>query len=189
VQSWGVRSPCFGQFRPLHIIAERRKVKLNIKKVSFRDINRISPLIAKFRAELQGLRAAEADEDIESAREEFAKYIDNSYPIFAYKEGSEFLGYLVCRIDHEVVWVESLYVLKEHRRRGIASKLFKDAEELAVSYGNETLYNNVHPNNNGMIEFLSKKGYNVLNLIEIRKKRKDDVISEQIQIRDNIFDY
>lgn len=36
-------------------------------------------------------------------------------------------------------------------------------EALAASYGEKTLYFNVHPNNHGMIGFLRRHGYTVLN--------------------------
>ena len=50
--------------------------------------------------------------------------------------------------------------------------MFKKAEELAADYGDETVFNYVHPNNEAMIGFLRKHGYRVLNLIEMRKPYK-----------------
>ena len=162
---------------------------MNIKNVTIANIGAIAPLIAKFRVELLGLKSVQSSEDVESAKEEFESYIKSQYPIYVYQENGEFLGYLVCRVDGDVVWVESLFVLKEHRRRGIAAALFAVAEELAKSHGNDTLYNYVHPNNDGMISFLSNRGYNVLNLIEVRKKYEDEKTTEKIQVRNNFFDY
>lgn len=153
------------------------------------DINNISPLIAKFRVELSSYKNIQSEENLEDAKEEFEDYIKADYPIYAYKEGSDYLGYLVCRIDNSVVWVESLFVLKEHRRRGIATALFNTAEELSKSYGNDTLYNYVHPNNDDMITFLGRRGYDVLNLIEIRKKYEGEKVSERIRVRNNVFEY
>ena len=56
-------------------------------------------------------------------------------------------------IDEPCVWVESIFVVKEYRRKRISSALFEKAEEIAKAYGEETVYNYVHPNNNGMIAF------------------------------------
>jgi len=67
--------------------------------------------------------------------------------------------------------------------------LYQAAEELAHSYDQPMLYNYVHPNNNAMITFLAKRGYDVLNLIEIRKKRPGELTSEKINVRNNIFNY
>ena len=106
----------------------------------------------------------------------------------ARKEGV-YCGYMVCRVDEPCVWVESIYVLPEFRRQGVATALFRKAEELAASYGEDTLYNYVHPNNNGIIEFLKSRGYTVLNLIEIRKPYTGEKLTRKIQVDENQFDY
>ena len=162
---------------------------MSIHKTNITDMDKVAPLIAKFRVELQALCYINANENIEAAKEEFVQYIDAGFPIFVYEKCGQYVGYLVCRVDIPTVWVESLYVLNEYRRTGIASELFDAAEQIAVSYGEDTMYNYVHPNNDGMIAFLKKKGYSVLNLIEIRKKHEDEIINEQITIRNNTFDY
>ena len=162
---------------------------MGIHKASATDIEHIAPLIAKFRVELRGYKNIVSEENPESAKDEFNDYLKQNYPVYFFEENDNCLGYLVCRIDSEVVWVESLFVLKEHRNRGIASALFKTAEALATAYGNDTLYNYVHPNNDDMISFLNKQGYNVLNLIEIRKRYEGEKISEQIQVGNHLFDY
>jgi ribosomal protein S18 acetylase RimI-like enzyme len=162
---------------------------MSIITASMADIDCLSPLIAKFRVELNSYKSIQSDEDLESAREEFLDYIKSNYPVFIYKKDDLNLGYLVCRVEKPIVWVESLYVLKEYRRNGIASELYDVAEQLTESYGEKTLYNYVHPNNDAMIAFLNKIGYNVLNLIEIRKQYEDEIIHEVIKIRNNEFKY
>ena len=52
--------------------------------------------------------------------------------------------------------------------------LLDKAESVAEEYGNDTLYQYVHPNNDVMLDFLKTNGYDVLNLIEIRKAYKDE---------------
>ena len=162
---------------------------MNIYVADITDIDGIAPLIAKFRVELKGYKGITYDENIEAAKAEFMEYISANFPIFIFKDEDQYLGYLVCRVDAPTVWAESIYVLEEHRRRGIASALFGEAERLAASYGEETLYNYVHPNNDGMIAFLNKKGYNVLNLIEIRKKYAGELTRERISVRNGEFNY
>ena len=66
------------------------------------------------------------------------------------------------------------------------------AEKIATSfpsYGDDTVYNYVHPNNHRMIEFLRKCGYTVLNLIEIRKPYKDEKLTQMIAVGEHEFDY
>jgi ribosomal protein S18 acetylase RimI-like enzyme len=162
---------------------------VSIIAASMADMDCLSPLIAKFRVELESYKNIQFDEDLESARKEFLDYIKYDYPIFIYKKDNLCRGYLVCRVEKPVVWVESLYVLKEYRRNGIASALYDTAEQLAVSYGEKTLYNYVHPNNDAVIAFLNKMEYNVLNLIEVRKQYENEIIHEVIKIRNNEFKY
>ena len=107
----------------------------------------------------------------------------------AVEDGGALAGYMVCRIDEPCLWVEHLYVRDEHRRRGVATLLFEKAEELARAMGEDTVYNFVHPNNRGMIEFLRAKRYTVLNMIEIRKPYPGERLTTAIPVGDAVFDY
>ena len=166
-----------------------RGKNVSIKLADANDINKVSPLIAKFRVELKAFNCHTTKEDIDAARKEFAFYINEKNPVYFCEMDGEYVGYLVCRIEKPTVWVESLFVLSEYRRLGIASALFDIAEETATFNGGDTLYNYVHPNNDAMISFLRSKGYNTLNLIEIRKQREGESTNEIITIRNNTFNY
>ena len=61
--------------------------------------------------------------------------------------------------------------------------------QIPASYGNDTVYNYVHPNNHRMIEFLRKRGYTVLNLIEIRKPYQNEKLTQTITVGEHEFDY
>lgn len=162
---------------------------MSVQIAELNELDNIAPLIAKFRVELNSLKRICSDENIQAAKEELSDYLNRKYPVFIAKKESSYIGYCVCRIDENVVWLESLYVLPEYRRTGIATKLFNTAQQLAKSYGEETLYIYVHPNNDGMIAFLRRNGYSTLNLIEIRKKYHNEAVNEQIKIGNNVFDY
>ena len=98
------------------------------------------------------------------------------------------VGYLVCRVDDGVVWAESLYVSPAYRRQRIGSSLYAEAERLADELGSEILYNWVDPNNTQIIAFLQKRGYRVLNLIELRRTRPDEEMKGKIRVGPNEFD-
>ena len=83
----------------------------------------------------------------------------------------------------------TIFVFPEYRRKGIASALFGKAEEIAASYGDDTVFNYVHPNNHRIIQFLRKRGYTVLNLIEIRKPYKGEKLTQTIAVGEHRFDY
>jgi ribosomal protein S18 acetylase RimI-like enzyme len=163
---------------------------MNLRLANIEDKEKIARLIAQFRVDLKQLKGIKSMPNIEQAKEEFKEYIEAKYPIFvAEEDNKELLGYLVCRIDNETIWAESLFVSYDARRNGIASKLYEKAEEIANKLGGSTVYNYVHPNNDKVIPFLSKRGYNVLNLIEIRKPWENEVLTQKISVGKYEYNY
>lgn len=163
---------------------------INIRAFKGKDKENITELIANFRVELDSLKGVQCEANIDNAKEEIQDYIDARYHVFvAEDEANLLVGYLVCKVDNDVVWAESLYVLPDYRRMGIASSLFDEAEVLSEKYGGDTVYNWVHPNNDKIIRFLDKRGYNVLNLIEIRKPRNGENNKQKIMVNEHEFNY
>jgi ribosomal protein S18 acetylase RimI-like enzyme len=116
--------------------------------------------------------------------------LGKGFPIFvAEDDKKKILGYLVCRVDEDVVWAESLFVSSRARRKGIGSLLYSETEHLVESIGVDTVYNWVYPNNNVIISFLRKRGYSVLNLVEIRRPRKGERLTTRVQVGEYEFDY
>lgn len=161
-----------------------------IRLAKINDEEKISWLIAQFRVESKQFKGIVATPKIDQAKEEFKEYIEAKYPIFvAENDDKELLGYLVCRIDSGAVWAESLFVSVSARGNGIASKLYKEAEKIAIELGGDTVFNWVHPNNDKIITFLSKMGYDVLNLIEIRKPWKNEMLTQKICVGNHQYNY
>lgn len=158
---------------------------LEIKQVN----DALAEMVALFRVELRSYKGIKSKPNIEAGREEIDEYLSAKFPVYAALVNGKYAGYMVCRIDSEVVWVESIFVKEEYRRHGVATALHSKAEEIAASYGDDTVYNYVHPNNHRMIEFLRKRGYTVLNLIEIRKPHKDEKLTQTIAVGEHEFDY
>jgi len=141
------------------------------------------PLVAAFRADLAALRGAQREPDPTAAAAELQEYLDKAMPMFvAERPSGEIAGYLVCRLDGETVWAESLFVAPAYRRQGVAGQLYAQAERLAVERGSDTVYNWVHPNNDSIIAFLRKRGYDVLNLLEIRKPLPDERLTTTLAV-------
>lgn len=149
----------------------------------------LAQMVAQFRVELRSYKGNVSKPNVEAGREEMEEYLAAKFPVFAAIVDGEYAGYVVCRIDNQVVWVESIFVREEYRRRGVASTLHSKAEEIAASYGNDTVYNYVHPNNHRMIAFLRKRDYTVLNLIEIRKPYQGEKLTKVIHVGEHEFDY
>jgi len=153
------------------------------------DREEVVTMIASLRVFLAKLKSIDREIDLESAADELESYLTSNFPVFVAEAPDGLAGYLVCKIDDDVVWAESIFVRPEYRRQGIASSLYVEAERLTQELGGDTLYNWVHPNNNVSISFLKKRGYNVLNLIEVRRPWKGEELSTKIQVGKNMFDY
>lgn len=158
---------------------------LNITHVN----DALAEMAALFRVELRSYKGVQSALNIEAGRMEIEEYILAEFPVFAALVNGEYAGYAVCRIDSEVVWMESIFVKEQYRRMGIAQALYGKAEEMAASYGGDTVYSYVHPNNHRMISFLRKHSYTVLNLIEIRKPHKGERLTQTIAVGEHEFDY
>ena len=161
-----------------------------LELITISEVNdALAEMVASFRVELRSYKGFVSRTNVDAGREEMQEYLTAGFPVFAAVVDGEYAGYVVCRVDSDVVWVESIYVKEEFRRHGVATALHSKAEEIAASYGDDTVYNYVHPNNHRMIDFLRKRGYTVLNLIEIRKPYKDEKLTQTIAVGEHEFDY
>jgi GNAT superfamily N-acetyltransferase len=114
-------------------------------------------------------------------------YFTENRRVFVYKIKNKMVGYSVLKIENKVVWLDWLYVDPDYHGKGVASKLFDHAEEFTIKLGNDQLYIWVHPDNHRMLKFLKKKGYDVLNLIEVKKEKS--LSNTSISILGNQFRY
>ncbi len=162
---------------------------MSIIRIDETTADRIAPLAAAFRVALRSYKGIDSDPDADAGREEILDFLSSGYPVFADQEDGEWAGYIICRIEEPCLWVEQIYVRPEFRRKGVATRLFEKAEEISGAMGEETVFNYVHPNNEGMIRFLRSKGYTVLNMIEIRKPWKGETLTTEIEVAGNVFDY
>ena len=160
-----------------------------IEKLTESELLSTAPLVAQFRATLKSFKGISAVPDEADGMAELKEYLDAGFPVYIARAGEVCCGYIVCRVDEPCVWVESIYVRPDFRRQGIGAALFGKAEELVASYGEDTVYNFVHPNNHAMIAFLREKGYSVLNLLEIRKPYAGEKPARKIRVDEEQFDY
>ena len=164
------------------------KIKLaKVKNAGVRE--ELIELIAKFKVDVAKFKGKNRDLDLKAAEKELNYYLERDYPIYIAQVETNIVGYIVCKIEEEVVWAESIFVLPEYRNQGIGSKLYRKAEEMAEDMGCETVYNWVHPNNHKVINFLQKQGYDVLNLIELRQKRSGEETTQKVEVGEYEFNY
>jgi ribosomal protein S18 acetylase RimI-like enzyme len=168
---------------------------LNIRLAQANDEPGLIQLIAEFRLSLAQLRGQDHPLDLAAARQELAEYMGKDFPIYVaesasatFRGAASLVGYLVCRLEGDVVWAESLYVAPAYRRQGVGSALYAEAERLAQELGGDTPYNWVDPHNDKIIHFLQQRGYNVLNLIELRRARPGEELAQKIGVGSYEFD-
>ena len=162
---------------------------VTVRRAEEGDAAALVPLLAGFRVALAALHGRTPPPDLEAARRELADYRARRYPIFVAEIEGQAVGLLVCRVDDDVVWAEALYVVPPYRRRGVAAALYAQAEALAARLGSPTVYNWVHPNNTAIIRFLQKRGYNVLNLVELRRPYPHEALRGRIHVGEHAFAY
>ena len=165
------------------------EVNMEIIKISTKDADRIAHLVSAFRIQLKSYKGIKSKPNVEAGKEEILEFLQSGFPVYAVEDNGTFVGYIVCRIEKPCLWVEHIYVREDYRRKGVATMLFNKAEEIAASMGEDTVYNFVHPNNEGMIQFLRSKGYTVLNMIEIRKPYKGEKLTTTVHVEKEAFDY
>lgn len=162
---------------------------MELVEIRLEDVDKVAPLVAAFRIQLKSYKGIKAQPNIEDGKEEIIEFLKSGFPVYGVEDNGALVGYIVCRIDEPCLWVEHIYVQEDSRRKGVATMLFRKAEEIAATMGEDTVYNYVHPNNEGMIRFLGSKGYTVLNMIEIRKPYKDEKLTTTIHVEKETFDY
>ena len=74
----------------------------------------LAQMVALFRVELRSYKGIASKPNKDAGREEMEEYLAAGFPVFAAVVDGEYAGYVVCRIDNEVVWVESIFVKEEY---------------------------------------------------------------------------
>lgn len=177
----------FEEEKPL--IPQPKGSRVNIVDINEKNSFAICYMVADFRVYLASLKGRKIQQDLTAAQKEINEYIRKGYPVFAIAENGHYQGYAVCRCEDDVVWLESLYVREGERRKQYGTRLLRKAEELAREKGSDTLYIYIHPNNELMISFLASAGYDVLNLIEVRKASPKEKLTGEYQIGDHRYRY
>ncbi len=153
------------------------------------DRKRLIALLADFRVALDALLGEPRPANLQAAAQELEAYEAQRFPIWVAQVGERLVGFLVCRVDQGVVWAEALYVEPAYRRRGIGSQLYAQAEDLAQRLGQPTVYNWVHPNNHAILALLARRGYRVLNLIEVRRPLPGETLAGRLTIAGHTLAY
>ena len=74
----------------------------------------LAEMVALFRVELRSYKGIVSRPNVDTGREEMEEYLAAGFPVFAALVDGQYAGYVVCRVDSEVVWVESIFVKEEY---------------------------------------------------------------------------
>lgn len=130
----------------------------------------LATLVTAFNKELAELNNRQWLHIEEDILEETKAYFSFDRVVFGIFESDGLIGYVVLKQNQGVYWLDWMYVMETYRGTNCASELFDYAEAYVLGKGLEKLYIWVHPDNQRMLAFLKKKGYDGLNLIEVTKK-------------------
>jgi ribosomal protein S18 acetylase RimI-like enzyme len=155
------------------------------------DTDQLLELIAQCRVTLGGFRGTADLLDLGAAGVMLEAYRRPGYQLFVADDAEErqLAGYVACQVIPGAVRAESLYVAPDYRRQGVGSRLYEQVERLNEEVGGETIYNWIQPNNDRIIRFLQRRGYTVLNLVEIRGPLAGERFSERIRVGSHVYDY
>jgi GNAT superfamily N-acetyltransferase len=147
----------------------------------------LAGLVQEFRNALSELNQSGSPCSAEEARDEAAGYFGPATTVVGLFEQESLIGFSVVRMEEGIYWLSWIYVRPESRGFVNATALFDFSEKLALRAGEDRLYIMVHPDNNRMLRFLRKKGYDALNLVEVTKRKPGR--AQEVRILDNVLFY
>jgi hypothetical protein len=113
-------------------------------------------------------------------------FVDDGYVIGNEICGAQVVGHISDLLN---LFSDYKHLVVTIGNNAFREKIYKEAEKIAEELGSDTVYNWVHPNNDKIINFLKRKGYDVLNLIEVRKPRPGEQNKHKIKVDKHEFNY
>lgn len=74
-------------------------------------------------------------------------------------DGENPIGYLVCKIEKEKIYISKIYLKAETRGKGLGKLLLNRAKELAKQHQKKSIYLNVNKYNVDSIAFYERNGF------------------------------
>ncbi len=91
------------------------------------------------------------------------------HPLLVYAETDRVIGFVRLRQEGDVYWIEDIGVDQTERGQGHGRAMLAALEAYVQERGQDSLFVFVLPENRKAIEFYVANGYNILNMIELRK--------------------
>lgn len=127
---------------------------MEVVKIENKCFDKTAELVSLFRVTLREFKGIKSEPDIASAREELDSFMhDAMFQIYVCLDNEDVVGYINLKIDG-LIWVEQIFVREDYRRKGVGTLLYEKAESVSNNFGEDTMYNYVHPNDDKMINLL-----------------------------------
>jgi|Deesub1362A_J573_1020465.scaffolds.fasta_scaffold04234_2 GNAT superfamily N-acetyltransferase len=150
------------------------KIKVKIREGTFSDIEYLAPLVKRFWEEHNELLGEKREYPLNKAIEEVKRNMsrkDSGYFLAVYSE--KIIGFRRWELHEGFYFTRELYVLPEFRRKGVARALIRHFERWVLQKGQDIACISCIPHNIAMIQLARSEGYDILNMIEMRKNLMD----------------
>lgn len=109
------------------------------------------------------------DQPAEEAREDLFAWTGAGHAFYFIDCGGQHVGFLhLGSRGAKIDWLEDLFVLPQHQRKGIGSQAVRLAEEIVRGYS-QSMYIEAAARNEGAIRLYKRLGYDCLNTVSVRK--------------------
>lgn len=89
---------------------------------------------------------------------DFLRITSDEFEVFFICEGQEKIGYLILQKKRPLLYVQSLYLIEEFRKKGIGRKAFEIIRGFCRENGYDKFYLGCHPQNQNALGFYEKMG-------------------------------
>lgn len=109
------------------------------------------------------------DQPVEEAKEDLSAWTAAGHAFYFIDCGGERVGFLhLGSRGGKADWLEDLFVLPQHQRKGIGSQAVRLAEGIVQGYS-QSMYIEAAARNEGAIRLYKRLGYDCLNTVSVRK--------------------
>lgn len=147
-------------------------MRIEIREASKDDMGRLIPLVCEFRNEHSTMLRGKSTFTINDAEEEVKRYMEaeNTGYFVAVGSQSQLIGFRRWELHDEFYFTRELYVISSMRQQGIAKQLIRHFEIWGLGKGQDIACISCTPQNVAMIMLARSEGYQILNMIEMRKE-------------------
>ena len=97
------------------------------------------------------------------------------------------MGFTRLRREGTVFWLEDIVISEGKRSSGLGTQFLTSIEEYVKDNDSVSLYIPVYVGNQSAIDFYYKNGYDILNMIEVRKDFKRKSMEKKIDLLGHEF--